>query len=272
MSISRQRLSGHRTDRRVLRAAEADDPQVKIRSYALNVPSGRTVLPHSHAWHQLIYAIRGVMTVRTAESVWVVPPHRAVWIPANVQYEVEMAGTVAMRTLYLRNSIRRSWWGASMPGACAVVNVGPLLRELILRTTKLGALDERIPEQRRLLGVILDELKVLMAVPLQLPLPRDPRGACLAALLGQDDPEPLQTLLRQSGASRRTMERIFRAETGMSLGQWQRRHKLLEGLRRLAAGETVKGIAFELHYSSASAFVAMFRRELGRTPGQYFEP
>jgi AraC-like DNA-binding protein len=81
----------------------------------------------------------------------------------------------------------------------------------------------------------------------------------------------METLLRQSGASRRTMERLFRAETGMSLGQWQRRQTLLHALRRLAAGESVSGVAGELGYNSPSAFIAMFRRELGQTPKRYFE-
>ena len=64
---------------------------------------------------------------------------------------------------------------------------------------------------------------------------------------------------------------LFRAETGMSLGQWQRRQTLLHALRRLAAGENVSGVAGELGYNSASAFIAMFRRELGQTPKRYFE-
>jgi AraC-like DNA-binding protein len=252
--------------------AASDDQEVKIRSFALNLPSGRTVLPHSDVWHQLIYAIRGVMTVRTVESAWVVPPHRAVWIPAHVRFAVETAGAVAMRTLYVRSGMRRGGWSAKMPRACAVVNVTPLLRELILRATQLGALDERLPEQRHLVSLILDELKVLMAMPLQLPMPQDQRGARLAALLNGGDRRPMKSLLRECGGSRRTMERVFRAETGMSLGQWQRRQKLLDALRRLAAGESVSGVALELGYNSASAFVAMFRRELGQTPGRYFEP
>jgi AraC-like DNA-binding protein len=77
--------------------------------------------------------------------------------------------------------------------------------------------------------------------------------------------------MRRSGASRRTLERIFRADTAMSLGQWLRRQKLLHALRRLAAGEAVNAIAIELGYNSASAFIAMFRRELGHTPKRYFE-
>jgi AraC-like DNA-binding protein len=143
---------------------------------------------------------------------------------------------------------------------CTVVNVTPLLRELILRVNLIGALDDAVPAQRRMMGVIFDELKVMTTVPLQLPMPRDPR-----ALRFAENP-----VFKKAGASRRTLERIFRAETGMSLGQWLRRQKLLDALRRLAAGEAVNAVALELGYNSASAFIAMFRRELGHTPTRYW--
>jgi AraC-like DNA-binding protein len=213
----------------------------------------------------LIYATRGVMTVYTGDGAWVVPPHRAMWIPAGFQYRLEMSGEVALRMLYVR---RRQ---TANLRACAVVNVTPLLRELIVRTNLIGALNTERPEQKRLMGVIFDELKLLTAVPLQLPLPRDPRGARFAELMAEDVEQPIPRVLRRAAASRRTLERIFRDETAMSLGQWLRRQKLLHALRRLAARENVNAIALELGYSSPSAFIAMFRRELGQTPKRYFE-
>jgi AraC-like DNA-binding protein len=246
------------------------DNSVKIRSFAVTFGDGHhaPVPPRgSDHWHQLIYATRGVMTVYTDQGAWVVPPHRGVWIPAGFQYRLEMSGTVALRMLY----IKTPWRDA--PTACSVVNVNSLLRELIVRTNLIGALDACIPEQKRLIGVILDELKLLVAVPLQLPLPRDRRASQFAALAVADPGGnmPVAKMLRRCGASRRTLERLFRTETAMSLGQWLRRQKLLQALQRLAAGESVETIALELGYSSASAFIAMFRRELGATPKRYFE-
>jgi AraC-like DNA-binding protein len=254
---------------------QADEPTVRIRSFGVTFGGGQRVSrqylvpPAAGMWHQLVCATRGALTVRTDECAWVVPPHRAVWIPAGFECRLEMAGVVAVRMLYVRPSRRG---GRLFPRDCSVVNVTPLLRELILRTVQMGALDAAVPQQKRLIGVILDELKVLIAVPLQLPLPHDRRAARFAALADGDAAGvPTEVLLRKSGASRRTMERIFRAETGMSLGQWQRRQTLLHALRRLAAGENVTGVADELGYSSVSAFIAMFRRELGQTPKRYFE-
>lgn len=252
---------------------QADDASIQVRSFGVTFRHGQKVSPQylvppaAGMWHQLVFATRGALTVRTDQCAWVVPPHRAVWMPAGFQYRLEMSGVVAVRMIYIRPG------RLGFPQECSVVNVTPLLRELILRTVQVGALDAAIPEQKRLIGVILDELKVLIAVPLQLPLPRDSRAVKFAALANRDSGgvPPVETLLRQCATSRRTMERLFRAETGMSLGQWQRRQTLLHALRRLASGENVSGVAGELGYNSASAFIAMFRRELGHTPKRYFE-
>jgi AraC-like DNA-binding protein len=251
-----------------IRHAE-DDPHVQIRTYGVTFRGGHpphmSVPTRAPGWHKLIYATRGVLTVESDQGAWVVPPHRAVWIRSGVDFRVRMSGAVAMRLLYIRPGVR----GARLPReACSVVNVTPLLRELIVRAVIVGALDVRKAEEKRLIGVIFDELRVLHAMPLQLPLPRDPRAARFAAMAQEN--LPIEQVFRACGASRRTLERVFRVETAMSLGQWLRRQALLHALRRLAAGEGVNVVALELGYNGASAFIAMFRRELGQTPGQYF--
>jgi AraC-like DNA-binding protein len=254
------------------KSRQEPDARIEIRTFGVTYGDGQTAPPRSlvppgvAAWDQLVYATRGVMTVRTDSAAWLVLPHRAVWVRAGVRFQVEMAGTVALRMLYVRP--RRG--GPAEP--CRVVNVSPLLRELILRAVHLGALDSSVAWQKRLAGVIRDELAALTAVPLQLPLPDDARAARFAELVraaGGD--APLTRLLRQAGASRRTMERLFRAETGMSLGRWLRRARLLEGLRRMGGGAAVSAVAVDLGYSSASAFISMFRREMGQTPRRCLE-
>ena len=247
------------------------DATIQIRTFGVTFGHGHTAPPRSivppgiAAWDQLVCATRGVITIRAESSAWLVPPHRAVWIRAGVPFQVEMAGIVALRMLYVRPKRR-----APLPAPCTVVNVSPLLRELIVRAVHLGALDSAVPSHEHLIGVIRDELAELTAVPLQLPLPRDPRAVRLAALVREAGARaPLARLLRQCGASRRTMERLFRAETAVSLGQWLRRSRLLEGLRRMAGGDSVTAVALDLGYSSPSAFISMFRRELGQTPRRY---
>jgi AraC-like DNA-binding protein len=238
-----------------------------IGAMAKDFPDGFFIAPHAHPRAQLIHASSGVMRISTPQGAFVVPPHRAVWVPTNVVHDVRMAGAVQMRTLYIVPDA-----AAVLPKECRVVAVSPLLRELILRATTLPLLYDENGADGRLMALILDELRVLPVLPLNLPMPRDPRLAkiCRAML---DDPGAALTLPqwgRRIGASSRTLARGFQRETGLTFARWRQQARLLEALSRLAQGESVTTIALDLGYDSPSAFTSMFRRALGRTPSSYF--
>ncbi|MBZ5602216.1 MAG: AraC family transcriptional regulator, partial [Acidobacteriia bacterium] len=186
------------------------DDGIRIRTFAVTLGSGTIIPPHSDAWDQLIYASRGVMSVHTDTGSWVVPCHRAVWVPARMHYSVEMSGTVSMRTLYISAGLSK----ALPRTTCCTVNVSPLLRELILHAVKLAPLYRQIPEQRHLISVILDQLQASPTIPLQLTTPTDPRAARIAALLRENpgDDRPLEKIAKHAGASPRSIERLFRQE------------------------------------------------------------
>jgi AraC-like DNA-binding protein len=240
---------------------------IVVRSFAVRHWGGYVIPRHTHDWHQLIYASEGVMWVQTSQGDWVVPPNRAVWVPAGVEHGIEMAGTVLVQTLYLAPGI----WG-SLPDRCSAVNVSPLLRELIRHTIALGYLDHNIPERARLIAFLVDQLVSLPAMPLQLPAPSDARARRAAAWLRAhpDDPGLIKQMARRVATSPRTLERLFRRETGMTFGKWRQQLRLLHALRELAAGKPVTSVALEVGYDSPSAFIAMFRRTLGATPYRYF--
>jgi AraC-like DNA-binding protein len=247
-------------------AGSAEDER-PIRTFCCRHLSGYVIPPHSHDWHQLIYATQGVMSVRTAHGSWVIPPHRAVWVPAAVEHTIEMCGAVMMQTVYVAPGLSES-----LPRGCCAVNVSPLLRELIVHTVSLGMLDRAVPAQARLIGVLLDQVHVLPVMPLKLPMPTDPRARRVAAWLQdhQAAPGPLKQLRKTAACSKRTLERLFLTETGLTFGKWRQQLKLLYALRLLAAGKPVTTVALEVGYDSPSAFIAMFRRSLGATPSRYF--
>jgi AraC-like DNA-binding protein len=234
---------------------------------AFEYAAGEHVAAHRHGRHQLLYAVRGVMTVHTPRGAWVVPPHRGVWIPARVLHSIDVSGAVAMRTLYLRTDLTARW-----PDGCRVVNVPPLLRELVLEVVERGGLDRSVPADRHLVDVLLDHLEALPAAPFHLPEPRDARALRVTALLRRDPAErrPFAALARGSGASRRTLERVFRSEVGMTFAHWRQQLRLAHALRLLAAGEPVTAVALDVGYESPSAFVVAFRRAFGTTPARYF--
>jgi AraC-like DNA-binding protein len=242
-----------------------------VRGYAVTHPPGTWVLPlpapepGRPGWDRLVYAASGVMTVLTGAGTWVVPPHRAVWVPAGPDNRIELTGQAALRTLY----IEEGWPG--VPTACGAVNVPPLLRELILHVGRIAPLYRSDPAHRRLAGVLVDQLATLPLAPLQLPRPSDGRARALAdRLLAEPaDGRPVDELARSCGASRRTLERLFAAETGMTIGQWRTRARLVAAIRGLAAGESATAVAAASGYSTPSAFGAAFRRELGTSPRRY---
>jgi AraC-like DNA-binding protein len=178
-----------------------------------------------------------------------------------------MSGTVAMRTLYLKPRLAKA-----LPRDCCVVNVSPLLKELILHACAFASLRKTIPWQRHLIEVIIDQLETIQMVPLQLPNPTDPRALRIAQALLTDPSEsrPLRQLCKVAGAGKRTVERLFQEDVGITFGKWRQQLRLMRAMQLLAEGKKVTHAALEAGYSTPSAFISMFRKTLGTTPAAYF--
>jgi AraC-like DNA-binding protein/quercetin dioxygenase-like cupin family protein len=237
-----------------------------VRVLAWAYPDGTQLEWHQHTWHQLLYAVTGVMTVETTAGLWVVPANRAVWLPARTSHAIAMSGAVGMRALYVSPRLARTF-----PRDCRVVSVPALFRELILDAVQRGGLTCRRVHEYHLLEVILDFITTLPADSLRIDQVSDERAARVARALIDNPSEraSLELLAKRAGASRRTIERAFRRETGLSFGSWRRRVRLVHALRLLAAGQPVTRVALEIGYDSVSAFVSRFRQTFGLTPGQY---
>jgi AraC-like DNA-binding protein/quercetin dioxygenase-like cupin family protein len=240
----------------------------QITTLAHDYPAGHVIPLHFHERDQLVYASRGVMTVRTGKGAWVVPTHRAVWIPAEVPHSIAMSGTVAMRTLYLKPRL-----ASTLPRDCCVVNVAPLLKELILHICTFPGLKRTINWQAHLVDVIIDQLEDIQMIALRLPNPSDARAIRVAQALlhNPSDPQPLKQLCKIAGASKRTVERLFQEEVGMTLGKWRQQLRLMQAMRLLAESAKVTHAALESGYSTPSAFISMFKKALGTTPTLYFQ-
>jgi AraC-like DNA-binding protein len=238
---------------------------VAIRCLAATYYDGFHIRPHRHLWGQLIYAGSGVMRVRAGGMLWIVPPARAVWVPAGSEHEIHGLGAFAMRTLYFPSEMI-----SKLPGECCVLEVTPLLRELVLELVEQCPIDETEETSMRLATVTIDRIAEARTLPLQLPLPCDPRALRLCEAL-RDEPwsaASLGELARVAGASPRTIQRLFLAETGMAFSQWRQRLRLLHGATALGAGKSVTVAGLEAGYSGTSAFIAAFRKHFGFTPSR----
>ena len=222
--------------------------------------------PHSHVRAQLLFATEGVMRVTTEHGVWILPPRRALLIPVGVMHELDILSALSMRTVYIDAQA-----AAVFGPACKVVEVSRLLRELIL-----ALLDEDVHYEINgrgdwLASLILSELARADTVPIAIPWPRDRRlvAVCTAIMAAPGSRRSIEDWAQDAGASARTLIRLFPRETGLHYRQWLQQVHLAEAFCRLDRGEGVGAIAFALGYASPSAFSAMFRRILGRTPQHY---
>lgn len=230
-------------------------------------PPGHLIPFHEHSRSQLLYASAGVMTVETRGGIWVVPPMRAVWVPAHTRHQIYVSGHLFMRTLYIDPT-----YFSGPSDDCCVISISPLLKELILNAMTMPRLYPLGGPEERLLMVILDQIRSMTITPLELPIPDDRRLKKIYERLSVDpgDNRTLEAWGKLVGATGRTLTRRFRLETGMSFGQWRQQLRILEALRRLGMKEPVTLVAIDLGYDSPSAFISMFKKALGKTPGQYF--
>lgn len=226
-------------------------------------PKGFVIAPHAHDEHQIVHASSGIMRVMTDEAAWVVPPGRALWMPARTAHWIACVSDVSMRTVYLKGG--DTVW----PETCAVWSVSELLRAVILRLVE-GAPSE--DQKALLVAVLLSEISQADQAPLNLPMPRDRRLVRVAEALQADpgDGRTLETWAQTAGAAPRTLIRLFLKETGMTFREWRRQLRLLAALERLATGDPVTTVALDLGYAGPSAFIQAFREVLGTTPAKYF--
>lgn len=228
----------------------------------------RESAPHSHLPGQLLGLFSGLLTVRTDAGAWTIPTTHAVWIPSACTHAARSHGPFSGWAVYV--APERC---AGLPQQPCAIAVSGLLREAVLRAAQweVAPLDRT---RAHVAQVLLDEIAAAPVDPLGLPLPRDARLLRIASAL-IDDPADARTLdqwAHWANLAPRTLSRRFAVETGMSLTAWRQRVRLLRSLELLAGGQSVTAVAFDLGYDNVSAFIALFRRTFGTTPGRYFAP
>jgi len=238
--------------------------QSLIRPVGFAYEAGHSTGEHQHDEHQLVYASHGLLCVDTAEFRWVLPPLRAVWVPAGTTHTVTARADSQMSTLYVDHDV-----SVSSLDDVTVISVSPLLRELILYVLHGSPTG---PARRRTDAVIIDQLAVAPTAPLELRQLHDPRLQAIAEIL-ETNPRDQRTLRQfghHVGANERTLQRLFRRETGTTFGRWRTQLRLQHAIITLGQGHTVTTAAITAGYNEPSAFIAAFRSTFGTTPGRYF--
>ncbi|MGE3869845.1 MAG: helix-turn-helix transcriptional regulator [Pseudorhodoplanes sp.] len=240
-----------------------DDAPRPVAAMGRSFADGEAIPLHIHKRGQLIHALSGTMRVETADAAWIVPPALALWMPPALPHGMAMRGKLEMRTIYIDPVACHA-----LPKAPMLVEIGGLLRELILAALEEPLAYDESGRGGLIANLILAELARMQEHRMSVPMPGDPRALRVArALLARPDTAfGLDRWAELAGASRRTLARVFRAETGFSFNEWRARLRAIDGLARLSSGEPVGAIAPAVGYASPSAFSAMVRRSFGKAP------
>ena len=238
---------------------------------ARNYKKGVRLDPHMHREAQLVYAASGTMQVTTPKGRWLVPPDRAVWVPARLEHAIDVLANIEMRTLYFDLAwLKRETRNAGLTSEF-VVRVSPLLHQAIL-----ALFDSRNTRERTalLLRLAMLELRQAEDSATFIPLPPEPRCRRAADIVLRAPAAPeIETLARKVGTSARTLSRLFASETGLSFKSWCQRARIAAAIEKLSMGKnvSVKKLAAELGYASVPAFSHAFRQVTGKTPTEFVD-
>jgi AraC-like DNA-binding protein len=218
-------------------------------------PRGHCVSAHAHPWPQLLYASSGVLSVETDKGSWIVPPQRGVWLPPDCVHVTQMLTEVDLASLYLKDSEHWSF-------GCEVMEVSPLLRELIVAALRIDVERPRSHREKLLMGLIVEELRAAPRGVSPVPMPASER---LLALCRRVIAEPslnisLDEHATAAGLTAKTVSRLFDRELGIGFRQWRQMLHRSYAVAHLAQGTPAKVVASDLGYT-ASAFSAMLRRD-----------
>ncbi len=238
------------------------------------------VMPHSHPWGQMAISTGGVIRLSLDHATYIVPPSRAVWVPAGLSHAVTMVETARLYTLYFlpsRNGAgaQAEWMEQPAWQQCRVLQASELLRALVRElSTDSDAGPPLSPQalqrEHHLSALVCDELRRAQVMRLGIVLPRDKRlqHLCEAVLEQPTRHASLQEWTLDTGASLRTVARLFRSELGCTFTQWRQQVVLAHAVALAARQMPIARIAAELNYTP-SAFSAMVRRSVGMTAAAF---
>lgn len=235
-------------------------------AFGIQVVEGEQYIPlHQHRKGQLILALHGAITCEVENALWMVPPQFAVWVPGEVPHSNRATPQAELCFLFIEPG------AAKMPAHCCTLKISPLVRELILTLAQRDENARLMPETQRLIQVLFDELPQQPEQQLQLPVSTHPKIRLMVEMM-EAEPAQWQTLSQWASRfamSERNLARLVVKETGLNFRRWRHQLQLILALQMLVRGLNVQQVALSLGYDSTTAFITMFRKGLGQTPGRY---
>lgn len=228
-------------------------------------PAGKIIGDHVHSEGQLSVVLKGTMGIRCKGGWWLAPAGRGIWIPSGMEHSAiysERASFVLLKVTPL---------AGALPPSVRSIGVSDFLKELSIEIARPAA--HQVNDDGALISaLIVRRLCDAKATPmLFLPSGNDPRVLRITEFLRSNpaNTASFDKLAKMAGSSRRTLSRLFLADTGMTFVRWRNHLRIVTAIDKLVRHVPIAQIAIELGFNSQSSFTTMFTRTMGEPPGRY---
>lgn len=227
---------------------------------------------HYHKKAQIVYVESGFQYLTVNEKIYLLPQNHAAWIPPNAIHKTNThSEKIKLMILFFDAPETNDFYQQ-----VHIFSVPPLLKEMIKYAEKWSKKKEDDPNERVFLFALLNELPQLVAESLQLymSLPEDFRlkKAVNYLHLHYTEDVKMEEISSLTSLSLRSLERIFKKETGLTLSKYQQMLRIIKSLELLSSKEwTISEIAFKVGYKSVQAFTNSFMNVMQYRPSEFLK-
>jgi AraC-like DNA-binding protein len=233
-----------------------------------DIPALAGINKYQHNQVQCIFVHTGVLAIITEKGRYFVPPQQTIIIPADLLHEMLAKTAVKISVFYFSDAE-----ADELPVTPEVITVDHLLSALIIESINIPSDYVWESPDGRILRLIRDKLIQADELDTFLPYPKDRRLTNITERLLKHP--SLKSDLKFWGkfvnASPRTLSRVFKKETNITYSEWRQRLNIQIAIKHLSLGDSINSIAELLGYESSSAFIYMFKKQMGVSPSQFLK-
>lgn len=227
---------------------------------------------HSHQKGQLVFVEEGFQYLHTENKRFLLPQNHAAWIPSFVLHKTtSSASSIFLRSIYYDTEELPPFYNE-----LRLFSVPNVLREMILYTEKWSKKTDLDLAASYFLQAILLELPAFVkdSIPLHIPIPKDGKLITITSYINQNinNNITVSQLASQFHITLRTLERLFKKETGISVAKYIQLVRIVKAVELLNENQqTISEIAYLVGYKSVQAFSSSFQNLLGRRPQAFLK-
>ncbi len=214
---------------------------------------------HVHHRAQLTYVEEGYQYFHIDQKIYIVPQYHVIWIPSGKAHKTTSEAKTVNLMVFLFKSVFKEEFYQNVH----VFAVPPVLKEMLLYASKWNKSLAENEEQDIFFKAILKSLPNLCKESnrLEIPVPADVRliPVCNEISSGFKYSLDIDSLAEKAQMSVRSLQRIFKNETGITLQKYLQLTRILKSIELIDTRQyTLSEIAYKVGYKSLSAFTSSY--------------